>query len=160
MTVATTRPDRGDQTVRVLLGTERFSSKHGWSELTALMPGGLQATVDVHGCPPGTFAERARDELIDEGALLDALDEGHLAAAGLDVFMNEPYPASAPLALHPRVIATAHNAALTTSYFRRAAQALGEGLAAHLDGRRPLNALNAPTQPRQIPMGLLPKRHP
>ena len=60
MTVATARPGRGDQTVRVLLGTERFSSKRSWSELTALMPGGLQATVDVHGCPPGTFAERPR----------------------------------------------------------------------------------------------------
>jgi phosphoglycerate dehydrogenase-like enzyme len=74
--------------------------------------------------------------------------------------MNEPYPASAPLAHHPRVIATAHNAALTTRYFRRAAQALGEGLAAHLYGRRPPNALNAPIQPRQIPIGLLAKRHP
>jgi hypothetical protein len=41
-----------------------------------------------------------------------------------------------------------------------AAQALGEGLAAHLNGRRPPNELNAPTQPRQIPIGLLPKRHP
>jgi hypothetical protein len=67
------------------------------------------------------------------------------------VFTHEPYPASGPLAHHPKVIATAHNAALTTSYFRRAARALGEALAAQLDGRRPPNALNAPTQPRQIP---------
>jgi hypothetical protein len=57
----------------------------------------------------------------------------------------------APLAHHPKVIATAHNAALTTSYFRRARRALGDALAAQLDGRRPPNALNAPTQPRQIP---------
>jgi hypothetical protein len=57
--------------------------------------------------------------------------------------------ASAPLAHHPKVIATAHNAALTTSYFRRAARALGEALAAWLDGRPPPNALNTPVQPRQ-----------
>jgi phosphoglycerate dehydrogenase-like enzyme len=48
----------------------------------------------------------------------------------------------------PKVIATAHNAALTTSYFRRAAGALGEALAAQVDGRRPPNALNAPIQAR------------
>ena len=65
MTGATTRRDRGDQTMSVLLGTERFSSRHSWSELTALIPGGPQASVDVQWCPPGTFAERARNELID-----------------------------------------------------------------------------------------------
>ena len=65
MTVATTRPDRGAHTLHVLLGTERFSSRHSWSELTALMPDALQATVDVQSCPPGAFAERARDGLID-----------------------------------------------------------------------------------------------
>jgi phosphoglycerate dehydrogenase-like enzyme len=51
--------------MRVLLGTERFSSQHSWSELSALMPGTLQATVDVQWCPPRAFAGRARDEPID-----------------------------------------------------------------------------------------------
>ena len=339
MTRAITEADRGVPKMRVLFGTERFSSQHGWSELTALMPGALQATVDVQWARPAQFAERARDEsidvvvplwaeldaetihdgrfgliqqfgagvenidiaaatsagvwvanmpglnavdvaehavllllallrrlpespsgfdpghwgdppgealagstvcivglgavgsqlarrldpfevrligvrrdvrrgappttpdmevvgadrlhgalaaadaviltashepgrpplidraafaamrpgarlvnvargaLIDEAALLEALDHGPLAGAGLDVFADEPYPASGPLARHPKVIATAHNAALTTSYFRRAARALGEALTAQLDGRRPPNALNSPTQP-------------
>ena len=82
----------------------------------------------------------ARGALIDEPALLEALDQGRLA--------GEPSPASAPLAHHPKVIATAHNAPLTTRYFGRAARALGEALAAQLDGRRPPNPLNAPTQAR------------
>ncbi|MCW2964650.1 MAG: hypothetical protein JWO17_1902 [Actinomycetia bacterium] len=63
MTGATTGADRGAPKVRVLLGTERFSSQHRWSELTALMPGALQATVAVQWCPPGAFAERPDDEL-------------------------------------------------------------------------------------------------
>ena len=338
MTGTTAAVDRGVPELRVLFGTERFSSQHSWSELTALMPGALGATVDVQWCPPGAFAERARSELfdvvvplwaeldaetiqagrfgliqqfgagveniaiaaatsagvwvanmpglnavdvaehavllllallrrlpdstsgfdpghwgdppvealagstvcivglgavgsqlarrldafevrllgvrrdvrrgapptapdieivgadrmhealmaadaviltashergqpplidraalaamrpgarlvnvargalIDEAALLEALDRGHLSGAGLDVYTHEPYPASAPLAHHPKVIATAHNAALTSSYFLRAGRALGEALAAQLDGRRPPNALNAPTQ--------------
>jgi phosphoglycerate dehydrogenase-like enzyme len=90
----------------------------------------------------------ARGALIDETALLEALDQGRLVGAGLDVFTHEPYPASAPLAQHPKVIVTAHNAALTTGYFRRAARALDEALVAQLDGRPPPNALNDPTQPR------------
>jgi phosphoglycerate dehydrogenase-like enzyme len=100
--------------------------------------------------PGARLVNVARGALIDEDALLEALDQGHVAGAGLDVFSDEPYPASAPLANHPKVIATAHNAALTTGYFHRAAGALGEALAAQLDGRPPPNALNAPIRPRAL----------
>jgi hypothetical protein len=60
-----TGADRVVPKVRVLFGTERFSSAHSWIELTALMAGALPATVDVQWCPLGAFAERARNELID-----------------------------------------------------------------------------------------------
>lgn len=62
---ADTEAHRRVRNVRVLLGAERFSSQHSWSELTAMMPRALEATVDVQWCPPDAFAERARNELFD-----------------------------------------------------------------------------------------------
>jgi hypothetical protein len=50
MTDAATEADGRVPKLRVLLGTERFSSQHGWGELAGLMPGALQATVDVQWC--------------------------------------------------------------------------------------------------------------
>ena len=54
----------------------------------------------------------ARGELIDEEALLAALDDGRVAAAGLDVHAQEP-PLDWRLAKHPRVVATPHVGAQT-----------------------------------------------
>jgi hypothetical protein len=45
MTASTSGAERGRPRLGVLLGTERFSSRHSWSELTTLMPGALQAMV-------------------------------------------------------------------------------------------------------------------
>ncbi|HUG53863.1 MAG TPA: phosphoglycerate dehydrogenase [Vicinamibacteria bacterium] len=54
----------------------------------------------------------ARGELIDEEALLDALEDGRVAAAGLDVHAQEP-PTDWRLVRHPRVVATPHVGAQT-----------------------------------------------
>jgi glyoxylate/hydroxypyruvate reductase A len=55
----------------------------------------------------------ARGELIDDQALLDALDSGHVGAAYLDVFREEPLPVEHRFWRHPRVVVTPHVAALT-----------------------------------------------
>ncbi|MCB9159862.1 MAG: hydroxyacid dehydrogenase [Caldilineaceae bacterium] len=55
----------------------------------------------------------ARGPLIEPAALLDALDRGKLAGAGLDVFVSEPPARDDRLRDHPSVIATPHTASLT-----------------------------------------------
>ena len=51
----------------------------------------------------------ARGEVIDEAAMMEALKSGHLAGAYLDVFEQEPLPATSPLWDMPNVIVTPHN---------------------------------------------------
>ena len=55
----------------------------------------------------------ARGGLIDEDALLAALESGHLWAAGLDTFAIEPLPADAPLLRNKHTVFSPHSAALT-----------------------------------------------
>jgi len=57
----------------------------------------------------------ARGPHVDEAALIEALDDGHLAGAALDVFRQEPLPADNPLWRHPKVTVTPHVSAVTVA---------------------------------------------
>ena len=78
----------------------------------------------------------ARGGVIDEAALLSALESGQVAGAALDVFAQEP-PGATPLVKHPRVIATPHIAAQTIEAQRRAAVDIAEEVLAILRGKTP-----------------------
>jgi D-3-phosphoglycerate dehydrogenase len=61
----------------------------------------------------------ARGPLVDEAAVLAALESGHLAGAGLDVWEREPVASDNPLFCHPLVVAAPHLAAYTEEGRRR-----------------------------------------
>tara|TARA_Y100001956_G_scaffold5226_2_gene4719 strand:+ start:3491 stop:4396 length:906 start_codon:yes stop_codon:yes gene_type:complete len=70
---------------------------------------------------PGSMVVNvARGPLIDEAALISALQSGHLYAAGLDVFEEEPLPSSSPLRDMPQCIFGSHNGSNTKEGVRRA----------------------------------------
>ena len=74
----------------------------------------LIGAAELAALPLGAIVlNTARGGLIDEAALLEALEAGHLAGAGLDVFEDEPPPDRHPLRRHPRVICTPHVAGVT-----------------------------------------------
>jgi D-3-phosphoglycerate dehydrogenase len=66
----------------------------------------------------------ARGALVDEEALLDALNSGHISFAALDVFSKEPPPKDNSLLHHPRVIVTPHLGASTHESQRKVALAI------------------------------------
>ncbi len=75
----------------------------------------------------------ARGGILDEEALLQALDTGQVAGAALDVFAKEP-PGFSALICHPKVIATPHIAAQTAEAQRRAAEDIAAEVLAALRG--------------------------
>lgn len=76
----------------------------------------------------------ARGGVIDEAALLAALNSGKVTAAGLDVFATEP-PGLTELVSHPRVICTPHVGAQTVEAQARAAEDIGTEVLAALNGQ-------------------------
>ncbi|MBF6630482.1 MAG: D-glycerate dehydrogenase [Comamonas sp.] len=58
--------------------------------------------------PGAIFINGSRGGIVDEAALVNALDSGHLRAAGLDVFQQEPLPLDSALRTHPQVLPLPH----------------------------------------------------
>ena len=85
----------------------------------------------------------ARGGLIDEAALLSAVEEGRVAGAALDVFSQEP-PEQGSLVAHPRIITTPHLGASTTEAQAEVAKEVVEQVLAVLHGHPAEYTVNAP----------------
>ncbi|MER2598901.1 MAG: phosphoglycerate dehydrogenase [Caldilineales bacterium] len=105
---------------------------------------GLFNTAELARCKPGVFIINcARGGVIDEAALLAALDAGQVAGAALDVYAQEP-PADTPLLHHPKIVLTPHIAGSTHEAQRQVAVDVAEQVVDVLQGRLARYAINTP----------------
>lgn len=84
----------------------------------------------------------ARARLVDNAALLVALESGRLWGAGLDVHMEEPTQANDPLLTHPRVVATPHMAGCTYDAYITTLENCMDNFRRVRAGRKPLWIVN------------------
>ena len=85
--------------------------------------------------PGAVLVNIARGGAVDEPALLEALRDGRIALAGLDVFADEPLPADSPFWDMPNVIVSPHSSANAASENRKIADIFRHNLRCYLDGR-------------------------
>jgi len=91
----------------------------------------------------GTFLVNAsRGPVVDEKALIAALESGHLGGAALDVFEQEPTPADNPLRRMENVFFSPHMAGFTLEAEARALDMVRDNLTRVLDGEEPFNVVN------------------
>jgi D-3-phosphoglycerate dehydrogenase len=92
--------------------------------------------------PGAVLINAARGDLIDDAALLRALDDGNLRAAALDVFEPEPLPQDHPFHAHPNLFLTPHIAGGSEESGRRMSVEAVEETLRILRGQKPLALVN------------------
>ncbi|CDO97766.1 unnamed protein product [Coffea canephora] len=98
----------------------------------------------------------ARGGVIDEDALVRALDSGTVAQAALDVFTEEPPPKDSKLVQHENVIVTPHLGASTKEAQEGVAVEIAEAVVGALKGELAATAVNAPMVPAEVMSELAP----
>ncbi|CAL9177630.1 unnamed protein product [Musa hybrid cultivar] len=98
----------------------------------------------------------ARGGVIDEDALVRALDDGTVAQAALDVFTVEPPPKDSKLVMHEKVTVTPHLGASTVEAQEGVAIEIAEAVIGALEGELAATAVNAPMVPAEVLSELAP----
>ncbi|SDH25757.1 gluconate 2-dehydrogenase [Alteribacillus persepolensis] len=88
------------------------------------------------------FVNGSRGQTVDEAALVDALNNGEIRAAGLDVFQEEPVSVSHPLLQMDQVVATPHIGSATKETEEAMSMVAAKNVDAVLQGSRPPNLIN------------------
>lgn len=110
--------------------TEETRNAVSWAELEALGPGGV-------------LVNASRGGVVDYRALLDALERGAVAGAGLDVFEPEPPSEDDPLLERPDVVLSPHVGGVTEGALERMSLRAAENVRAVYEGTLPDSTVNA-----------------
>jgi phosphoglycerate dehydrogenase-like enzyme len=92
--------------------------------------------------PDAVLINTARGAIVDESALIEALENGKIGGAALDVFEKEPLSPGSPLAAMENVILTSHSIAWTEELFRDMGRIDCEGALAIYRGEAPQHVVN------------------
>jgi len=92
--------------------------------------------------PSACLINTSRGPVVDEAALIRALEQKQLGGAALDVFEDEPVPAGSPLHAFDNVILTPHAAYYSSPAVAQIPRRCGEEVARALTSERPLNVVN------------------
>ena len=84
--------------------------------------------------PTAYIVNTARGPIIDEAALVEALNSGSIAGAGLDVFDVEPLPKGHPLLSTPNTVLSPHNGSSSEYKWQHYYRSVTENILAWLDG--------------------------
>lgn len=110
--------------------------------LTAQTEGLIGAEQFALMRPESIFINISRGKVVDEAALINALQQGQIRGAGLDVFEREPLELTSPLLKLDNVVATPHIGSATHETREAMARCAVDNLLAALAGERPANLVN------------------
>lgn len=98
--------------------------------------------------PSAYLINTSRGKVVDEAALVKALQEGKIAGAGLDVFEDEPLPKESPLTKMDNVIMLSHSASYSNYAFSIAPVSIAREAGRIISGKWPRNPVNKDVKPR------------
>ena len=138
--------------IRRVFSLDELLEQSHFVSLHCFLDAGSHHLIDARALArmkPGSYLiNTARGPCVDEEALLEALDSGHIAAAGLDVVEREPLDIDR-LRLHPKIIFTPHTAFYSVEGYVEMRTKTAQEIRRLLLGEQPRNPVNnVPNTPR------------
>ena len=147
--IGTSRHGRPVEHVDRLITTDQIAATVPEVDAIVLTLPGTAATEKLIGeevlaavRPGTTLVNVGRGTVVDERALVDALRDGRIGLAVLDVFATEPLPSDSPLWDEPNVLVSPHTAALNVAEDRRIAELFAANATCLLNGRELSNRVD------------------
>jgi len=146
------QPGATDDDVDELFGPTSLHEVLGRADVVVVAAPGSDDTKDLFDAsafaamrPGSIFVNVARGTLVDEAALIAALESGHLAGAAIDVARTEPLPPDDPLWSAPNLLISPHSSSSVDRYAERAVDLFCENLARYVRGEPLRNVVDLTT---------------